>query len=325
MKKEKKLITILISFFVSIILVVFKLYLYKRTNSVAIFSDALESMVNVVASGFATISIYLATKPPDETHPYGHGKLEFFSGGFEGGLIILASYWIFKTGIERLVEPVPLTGINLGTVGQGIVVLINLTLGIWLIRVGRHTESIALEADGKHVLTDALTSVGVIVGFLLVKVTKEPRIDGIVACLIGINVIVMGTRLVWASVKGLLQAKDPRLLEEISEVLRRHRSFPLIDIHRLRAWRAGNEIFIDFHLILPSDLPLKEAHKEAKRLSRLLKNKFGPNTQVLIQLDPCNKLYCQVCEKNLETIRKNIHSFQLQWQKEDFTKEKEPL
>jgi len=325
MKVEKKLNAILVSFLVSILLALFKFYLYSRTNSIAVLSDALESIVNIVASGFATISIFLATKPPDETHPYGHGKLEFFSAGLEGGLIILASYWIIKSGLERLAHPTFLTGLDLGLLGQGVVVSVTFLLGGWLIRTGRQTGSIALEADGKHVITDGLTSIGVIIGFFLVKLTGEVRIDGLLACLIGANVVVMGVKLVWSAVKGLLQARDPRLIEEISSLLKRHRSLVLIDIHELRAWKAGNETYIDFHLILPAQLPLGEAHRQARRLSRLLKNRFGPNAHVLIQLDPCEEAYCQTCKENLEALRKSAHSFNLQWQKEDLTKAKEPL
>lgn len=315
---------IFVSLFVSILLLTFKFFLYFKTGSVAMLSDAMESAINVVASGFATLSLLVASKPPDETHPYGHGKIEYFSAGFEGALILFAAYGMVHMSYKRFVYPLELSMLELGLVGNLIVVLCNTTLGLWLIRRGKKEASIALEADGRHILTDAYTSIGVFLSFLLVKFTGKVWIDPVFAILIAINVIYMGMKLMVASFKGLMQAKDPALLEEISRLLKRHRSLTYIDIHKLRAWRAGKELFVDFHLILPMDLPLYRAHQEANRLTQVLRSQFGENTHVMIQLDPCLERLCSTCRKNLEAFKRNGLSLPSAWAQTDFTSPKEP-
>lgn len=321
---DKKITPIFVSLLISILLLGFKFFLFSKTSSVAMLSDAIESIINVIASGFATLSIFLASKPPDETHPYGHGKIEYFSAGFEGALILFAAYGMISMSYKRLVYPTDIYMLELGVIGNTIVVLCNTTLGLWLIRRGKKEASIALEADGRHILTDAYTSIGVLLSFLLVKFTRKLWIDPIFAILIAINIIYMGLKLVIASFRGLMQAKDPALLEEISRLLKRHRSLTHIDIHRLRAWRAGKELFVDFHLILPMDLPLYKAHQEANRLKQVLKSKFGEHTHVMIQLDPCFERLCSTCQENIEAFKRNGLSLTSTWARTDFTSPKEP-
>lgn len=316
---------IAVSFAVNILVLAFKFFLYFKTNSLAILSDALESVINVIASGFAAISIFFASRPPDESHPYGHGKIEYFSAGFEGGLIIFAAYGIIHMAVDRLKNPAPIHELGLGLVGTILVIVINLCLGVWLISKGKKEGSIALEADGKHILTDAYTSLGIIVSFVLIMFTGKLWLDILFCLLIALNIIFMGSKLIITSFSGLMQAKDPAFVKEISELLKRHRRITNIDIHELRAWRAGRELFVDFHLILPMELPLYLAHKEAKRFSKLLKSKFGPNTHVMVQLDPCLENYCKVCQKNLEALRTKDKSITSGWDLTDFTKPKEPL
>jgi len=290
-----RVIAIGASFLVGISLMAVKFYAYRITHSSAIFSDALESIINVVASAFALISILLSARPPDESHPYGHGKIEFFSAGFEGALIILAALGIFISGLSHILNPQRLLHLEGGLwllLGAAIV---NLILGVLLVRVGKQTQSLTLTADGKHVLADVYTSGGVLIGLYLVLLTGWYWLDGVIACLVGIHILVVGSKLVRISFAGLMDASDPELLKEVADLLGKHRKDLWIDVHRLRALRSGNLINVDFHMILPRYLILDEAHNEAKKLEEVIVTHFKGKARVLIHLDPCRKPDCPVC------------------------------
>ena len=278
---------ICISLVVSVGLMAAKFYAFHLTRSSAVLSDALESIINVVAAAFAVGSIWMAAKPPDSEHPYGHGKIEFFSAGFEGALIIFAAVGIFKTGISHLLMPKPLANLQAGLAILVGASAINLLLGIGLVRVGKKVQSMTLIADGKHVLTDVYTSVGVVAGLFLFQWTGWRWLDGGIACLVGINILLTGTRLVGQSFSALMDASDPQLLDEISRLIEKHRKGVWIDIHQLRAWRSGNFVHIDLHLVLPRQHLLDDAHTEAKALEQLLIDYFEGNADVLVHMDPC--------------------------------------
>ena len=197
-----RLPAILISFVVGLLLMGVKFYAYRLTGSSAILSDALESIINVVASGFAIASILIASKPPDADHPYGHGKVEYFSAGFEGALIILAAFGIFRTALPRILNPQPLPYLSEGLLILLAAGLVNLLLGVGLIRVARKTDSLVLMADGKHILTDVYTSGGVVIGLWLVSLTGYYWLDGAIACAVGLNILVTGGMLVRQSIAG---------------------------------------------------------------------------------------------------------------------------
>ena len=276
-----------ISLLVSMALMAAKFYTFHLTRSSAVLSDALESIINVVAAAFAVLSIWMAAQPPDSDHPYGHGKIEYFSAGFEGALIILAAIGIFKTGIAHLLMPKPLANIGAGLAILVAASAINLLLGIGLLRVGKKVQSLTLIADGRHVLTDVYTSAGVVVGLILVQLTGWLWLDGGIACLVGVNILVTGARLVRQSFSALMDASDPHLLDEISQLLEKNRQGAWINIHQLRAWRSGNFVHIDLHLVLPRDYLLDDAHVQAKTLEQLLLDHFEGNAGVLVHMDPC--------------------------------------
>jgi len=294
-QQRARLLAILASLLVGAALMAGKFFVYWLTGSAAILSDALESIINVAASAFALTSIILAAKRPDICHPYGHGKVEYFSAGFEGALIILAALAIFYQGWSRLWAPGELPNLDLGLLLLLALSLVNLILGLVLVRVGKRTHSWALIADGKHVLTDVYTSVGVLGGLTLALFTGWYWLDGAVALLVGLNILYIGTKLLKDSSAALMDASDPDLLDEIAGILRDHRKDLWIDVHRLRARRAGNRIFIDFHLILPRDLSLEAGHREVKELERIFNAHFHSLADVLIHLDPCERLECPIC------------------------------
>lgn len=294
-QQRTRLWAILASFLVGFGLMAGKFFVYWLTGSAAILSDALESIINVVASAFALTSIILAARSPDACHPYGHGKIEYFSAGFEGALIILAALGIFYQGWSRLFSPRELLNLNVGLLLLLAISLVNLILGAVLVQVGRRTHSLALIADGKHILTDVYTSVGVLAGLTLALFTGWDWLDGAVAILVGLNILYIGAQLMQESSAALLDASDPNLLEEIAGILRDHRKDLWIDVHRLRARRAGNRVFIDFHLILPRDLPLETGHREVKELEGIFNTHFQGLADVLIHLDPCEQPECPIC------------------------------
>jgi len=294
-RKKIRLAAISASLVIGVLLMAAKFHVYRMTRSSAVLSDALESIINVAAAAFAMGSILLAAKPADESHPYGHGKIEYFSAGFEGALIILAALAIFKSAWTHLHQPREISNLDAGLFILVGTAAVNLMLGIVLVRAGRHTQSLALTADGRHVLSDVYTSAGVLVGLLLVRTTGWLWIDGVVAALVGLHILIIGSGLIRRSFQGLMDTSDPDLLQEVSTLLGRHRRPVWIDIHQLRAFRAGEQIHIDFHLILPRDFSLEEAHREADAAEKVIVGHFQGRATVLIHMDPCLDPDCPVC------------------------------
>ncbi len=296
-----------------------KFYAWRVTDSSAVLSDALESIINVVASGFAIVSVIMAAKPPDRSHPYGHGKIEFFSAGFEGALIVLAAFGIFKAGLAHLINPQPLPRLETGLLVMAAASVVNVILGLALIRIGKRTRSITLEADGRHVLTDVYTSVGVIAGLLLVKLTGWYWMDGLAACIVGVNILVTGFRLIRQSYQGLMDRADPDVLNRITEVIAACRRPVWIDIHKLRASRAGSRIHVDLHLILPRQMSLADAHAEADDLEKAILREVEGAASVLVHMDPCSADYCPICGQG--DCRHREHRFRAEstWETERLT------
>jgi cation diffusion facilitator family transporter len=311
---------IVVSLLVGIVLLAVKFWTYRLTLSSAILSDALESIINVAASAFATLSIWMAAKPPDIDHPYGHGKIEYFSAGFEGALIIGAAIGIFYSGIRHLLAPQPLPNLPEGIGILTAATAVNLLLALFLLHTGRRTDSIALKADGMHILTDVITSSGVVFGLVLVALTGWLWLDGTIACLVGLNILVTGGKLLRQSFARLMDASDPALLDRLTELIDGHRRPGWIDIHQLRAWQAGSLIHVDLHLVLPKDAPLFEAHCEAKALERMLIEQFQGNISVLVHMDPCEVHECPVCGKPDCGSREHLKSDSVKWEREHLTR-----
>lgn len=316
---KHRLIAIGLSFLIGSGLMALKFYVYWLTHSSAILSDALESIINVVASAFALGSILLAAKPPDPTHPYGHGKIEYFSAGFEGALIILAALGIVREALPQIFHPHDLPNLESGLLVLLGVSVINLLLGLGLVVVGRRTRSLILTADGRHILTDVYTSVGVVAGLVVVNYTHWYWADGAIACLVAVNILFIGSKLVREAFAGLMDASDPDLLEEISRLVSQHRKATWIDIHRLRAWRSGNRIYVDFHLILPRDLSLQDAHLEVDELQEMLRAHIPGMQDALIHAEPCVTPECTVCGHDPCSLRSEPTQHQSLWRREVLT------
>jgi cation diffusion facilitator family transporter len=276
----------LVSLLVGIALLGVKWAAYWLTGSYAIFSDALESIVNVVASGFALMSILLNERPPDPKYPYGYGKITYFSAGFEGALIALAACAIVYQSIQALVYGSNLRKLDVGLILVVVASLVNLGLGVGLIRQGKRTRSLVLEADGRHVLTDVYTSIGVVLGLALVLITGWQWLDGAVAILLALNILWTGYGLVRAGVIGLMDRADPEVLARIVAALQVARQPGWIDLHQLRAWQSGDRIYVDFHLVVPDDWTVAQVHDTHLVCREILRRTLGEETEVIIHFDP---------------------------------------
>jgi cation diffusion facilitator family transporter len=316
---RQRLLAISASLAVGLGLMTIKFIAFYLTNSAAILSDALESIINVVAAGFALASILIAAKSPDPAHPYGHGKIEYFSAGFEGALIILAALGIFYEAWPRILHPQAIPKLEKGVLLILGAALVNLILGLALMMVGRRTKSIVLTADGKHVLADVYTTVGVLVGLVGVYFTGWTWLDGGVAVLVGLNILITGARLLHQAGAGLMDTSDPRLLEEICRVISDHRRPMWIDIHQLRARRSGAHVFMDFHLILPRDLSLEVSHDEVKFLEKILNDYFEGQADILIHADPCMEPECPICGRDPCDHRLAAITMQPLWRRDTLT------
>lgn len=241
---------------------------YVLTGSVGLLSDALESIVNLIAALFALFALQLAETPPDEQHAYGHGKAEYFSGSLEGGLILAAAVLIIVTAIERLIHPRELENLSIGFIASIIASLVNGAVGLWLLRAGRSHRSLTLEADGKHLLTDVWTTAGVLVGVGLVAVTKWQWLDPAVAIFVALNILYTGISLIRKSLDGLLDAsvsvEDKSKIEEALTVYRKEG----LVFHEIRTRQAGARCFVEMHMLVPPSWTVQQAHDKAEQVEQ---------------------------------------------------------
>lgn len=286
-----------LSFLIGFLMLTMKMGGYLVTNSAAILSDALESVVHVVATAVAFYSVVLVSRPANQRYPYGYGKAEYFSAGLEGSLIVVAAIAIVYEATLDLVRGPSLKSIDIGVVVIALAGAINLALGFYLIRVGKKTHSLVLVADGKHVLTDSYTSIGVLIGLILVKITNVVVLDPIFAIAVAVNIVWTGYGLMRESVRGLMNTADPDMIERTVDVMNQIRTPEMIDIHRLRAWRAGEKRFIDFHLTLPYYMTMEESHDLQHVITDGLNKEFAEDVDILVHMDPCNDRCCQFCRK----------------------------
>jgi cation diffusion facilitator family transporter len=276
---------ILFSILAAIVTLLLKTAAYFYTGSVGLLSDAAETSVNLVAAITAWLSLWYAAKPVDVDHTYGHRKIEFFSSGLEGVLILAAAAGIAWYAVQRLFAPEPLHDLLVG-VGVAIAAsLINFAVAVWLLRVGRRHGSIVLEADGQHLFTDVLTSAGVVIGLLLVETTGRGWFDPVVALIVAANIVRTGWRLVVRSFNGLM---DHALPPAEQALVRRAIESSLetgMTFHALRTRQAGTDRFVDFHLLVPGRTSVTQAHRLADRVEQAVMAAL-PGTEVVVHIEP---------------------------------------
>jgi len=256
------------------------------TGSVGLLSDALESIVNLAAALLALTMLRLAASPPDEDHPYGFSKAEYFAAGIEGALIVLAAAGIFASAIPRLIEPRALEAPVLGLALSVAASAINLGVGLLLIRVGRREHSIALEADGHHLMTDVWTSAGVVIGVALVVATGWLRLDPLVALGVALHIIWAGVGLMRRSWRGLLDAAiSTEDTGEVTKLFAEYSKRYGVTFHALRTRQAGARRFISFHLLVPDAWSVARAHQLSEEIESRIRS-MVPNAGVFTHIEP---------------------------------------
>jgi len=272
-----------------------KLAVYYLTGSVAVYADALESLVNVAAAILLVTSLRIAAQPADRGHRYGHGKVEYFSAGIEGGLIVVAAGLIAIEAMSDLVRGASvnpaLDGLLLLTLVSGL----NAGLSYYLIQVGRRTGSPALVADGVHVRTDVVTSAAVIGGLIAVRVTGWEFLDPVVALAAAANILREGWGLLQNATSGLMNAAPEARVAPLIEALEASRPPTWIDVHDLRAFESGATLHLDLHLTVPRYLSIEEAHNEHETVVERLRSD-GDTIDALVHFDPCEPRHCSHCE-----------------------------
>jgi len=277
---------------------------FALSGSVALKSDAIESIVNVVAAVFALGAVIFAGRPADKEHPYGHGKIEHFSAAFEGGLISLAAVFIVLEAAKGLIY-----GVELKDLGRGLLVNLlagglNGLLGWFLLTQGRKTRSKALEADGHHILSDFWTTVGIASGLLAVKLTNISWLDPAMALVVGLLLARTGFRLVKESSQALLDMEDPEVLGRVLAAMNRVRPWDVIAVHELRTFRSGRYTHVDVHMVVPEFYPVRQAHDLCEDFGKRALAEGSIEGEVHTHVDPCGRLYCDRCPAECCTIRR---------------------
>jgi len=265
------------------------------TGSTAVYSDALESIVNVAAAALLLYALVVAARPADRDHPYGHGKVEFFSAGVEGALIAVAAVLILVEAATELVRGPELRRLDVAIVGSAVLAIGNALLGGYLVRVGRRSGSDALVADGRHVLADVLTTVGVIVGLGLVAWTGLAVLDPLIAIAVALWILRTGYGLLRTAIGGLMDEADEGLLAPICEGLEANRRPEWIDVHSLRSFRSGAVHHIDLHLGVPRYLDADRLHEIDDDVGSTVRAATGRAGSVIVHFDPCRPRMCAEC------------------------------
>jgi cation diffusion facilitator family transporter len=276
---------VMLSILAALVTLGMKMSAYWLTDSVSLLSDAAESLVNLVAALTAFACLWYATQPVDTTHTYGHEKIEFFSSGLEGMLILVAAGAIAWYAVQRLVSLKPLENLDVGTLLSFVASLINFAVARLLIRTGRQTNSIILEADGQHLMTDVWTSFGVLIGLALVYFTGQVWIDPLVALFVAANIVWTALDLLRRSFNGLMDHALPldeqqKVRDAIHALLK-----PGLHFHALRTRQAGTRKFVDFHLLVPGHWTVEEAHTLGEQIEQAVRDAL-PGAEVQVHFEP---------------------------------------
>ncbi|WP_207496390.1 cation diffusion facilitator family transporter [Aridibaculum aurantiacum] len=306
----------------SIVLFLAKIIAYYLTNSVAILSDALESMVNVVAGGIGLYSLYIAAKPIDADHPYGHGKAEFISAAVEGTLIIAAGVLILYETIRTIIEPTRIFQLNTGMILVASTAVFNYIAGRICISIGKKNSSLALVASGRHLVVDTYSTIAVTVGLVVMTLTGFVWLDKLIAGAMGSFIIYTGYRIVRLSMAGIMDERDIILLQRMVDTLNKNRRVNWIDLHNLRIIKYGSRLHIDCHLTVPWYLNVHEAHEEIDALVNFASSEFGDAIEFFVHTDGCLPFSCRLCNKFECTVRQHEFETKVEWNLDNLLRNK---
>ena len=272
MKHDPRKIAMLVSLAVAIVMLGGKVAAYLLTQSTAIFSDAAESIVHGAATSLAVFSLWYASKPADADHPYGHGRIVYFSAGVEGALVAGTAIVVLWNGVRTLVLGAEIRNLGVGLGISAVLALLNLGLGLALLRIGRRHNALVLIANGKHALADMLTTVAAIVGIGLVVLTGKAIFDPLAASAIGILILASGLSLLREALGGLMDQVPPEITEELAAELRRQKDEGHIaGFHQLRCRYTNDQLWVDVHVLIPGYVPMWEAHQRVTRVENALR------------------------------------------------------
>jgi cation diffusion facilitator family transporter len=306
---------IILSFLVSLAIMGAKFYAYYASGSTTLLTDALESIVNVVAAAFAYYSIYLASQPRDLNHPYGHGKIEFFASGLEGVLILLAAMYIFLHAWQHLYARPELTKLDLGIIISLSSAAVNGILGYYLVSQGKSSHSPAIVADGKHLKLDALNGVFIVVALVITYVTNLFWIDSIASLIFASVMCWQGLNLIREAIAALMDETNPEVFQKVIQWIVSNKKQEWIDLHNLRVQQYGGDLHIDCHLTLPRYWDLNRVHDEIHEFEVTIGQVLPTNIEIFVHVDPCLDECCQHCPMANCQIRQHEFIKEIEWNK----------
>jgi len=293
---------------IGVLLLIAKMAAWYLTNSVAILTDALESIVNVIAGFIGIYSLYVSAKPKDSDHPYGHGKAEFLSAAVEGTLVLVAGVLIIYEAGKSLFHPHTIQKLDSGILLVAATAIVNYIMGYLCVRKGKENHSEALIASGKHLQTDTYSTAGIVLGLILLLILKVWWVDSVVAMIFATVIMVTGYKIMRSSIAGIMDEVDTALLNKMVSLLNVNRRENWIDMHNLRIIKYGGRLHLDCHLTVPWYLNVHEAHAEIEALSNLVKSEFETSMELFVHSDPCLEFSCRICTKENCHVRQ--HSFE---------------
>jgi len=306
---------------IAIVLFSVKLAAWYITGSLAILTDALESIVNIVAGLLGLYSLYISAKPKDVDHPYGHGKVEFISAAVEGTLIIVAGVFIIYKAIESFFQPRIIAKLDYGILLISATAIVNYMVGSICESTGKKNNSLPLIAGAKHLKTDTYSTIGILAALGLIYFTKLQFLDSIVAGIVAIIIIITGYKIVRTSIAGIMDEVDLKLLNGLVDLLNKNRKENWIDVHNLRIIKYGSTLHCDCHLTVPWYLNVYEAHDEIEALAQLIRKELGQDAELFVHSDGCQDFSCCICSKQNCLVRKHEFEKQLSWTIKNISKD----
>jgi cation diffusion facilitator family transporter len=302
---------------VGVALMAIKFLAYFTTHSVSILTDALESIVNVVAAFIGLFALYISARPADRSHPFGHGKIETVSSSIEGTLIAVAGSMIILESIDRILHPGELRELDIGLVLIAVTAIVNYAVGRAAIRRGTKSRSPALVASGKHLCSDTVSSVGIIAGLAVLYAVQAMGydaswLDAAIAGAFGCVIIYTGAKVIRGCLNDFMDAADSKLIREVTEVLNDHRHYHWIDVYGLRIIKYGPNMFINMSAVLPKGMPLSLVQVEIAEVGEALEERYGDSAEVSINPVPCTDISCRYCRYPC-SYRKDPFARELDW------------
>jgi len=304
---------------VGIILFIGKITAWKLTNSDSVFSDAMESIVNIISAFMGLYALYLGGKPRDENHPYGHGKVEFVTSAIEGSLISIAGVMIIYEGSNSLITGKVLNKIDWGIWIIAATAIANYVLGYISIQKGKAENSIVLISSGKHLQSDTFSTLGVVVSLVLVYFTKWVWIDSVVALALGVYIITIGYKIIRQSLSGIMDEADPAMLGRLADFLNENRKAEWIDVHNMKIQQFGSRLHIDAHITLPWYFELRSAHNEMEEMIKQIAENTDRSVEFNFHMDDCKPTSCAICQIEKCPVRQHTFVKKIEWNGENIS------